>query len=279
MGSTIDPVSLGSERTRSVTTDSFLLTDCRFPPTAVLSPHRHARGIFAVMLEGSFEAALWHRRLECTPATVWTEPAEERHANYIGPLGARVVVVQPDPERMEFFAPVAGLTHVGSVLHDPSIAADARRICAELDVGDALTPVAIESLVLLMIATAARAMPRTPHAPSLPSWLSRARDVVHARFLTGFRLADVADDVGVHPSHLAHEFRRHFRSTVGQYARQLRFQWAVNRIRSTDDTLAHIALAAGYSDQAHLTRHCTRMLGVSPARLRKKPRPENETAM
>jgi AraC family transcriptional regulator len=268
MGSLIDPVSLGSDRTRSMSTNAGLLTECWFAPNAVLEPHRHARSIFAVMLEGSFEAALWHRRLECTPSTVWTEPAEERHANYIGRRGARVLVVQPDPQGMAFFEPFADLTKTGAVQRNPFIAADARRISAEFDLADSHSGVAVESLVLLMMASAARTVPCAPHSPRPPRWLARAREVVHAKFLTGFRLDEIAAETGVHPSSLAHEFRRYFHTTMGQYARRLRLQWAVDRIQSTDEPLAQIALAAGYSDQPHLTRHCRRMLGVSPSQLR-----------
>jgi AraC-like DNA-binding protein len=71
-------------------------------------------------------------------------------------------------------------------------------------------------------------------------------------------------------------FRRRCRSAVGigpkALHRILRFQgflaraqYALARGRRPDeDGLARLAVDAGYADQAHLTRECRRLAGVSP---------------
>jgi AraC family transcriptional regulator len=266
------PVTMGSPRFRTAATSGCTVTDAWFPPGTVLEPHTHDRTIFAVMLDGCFDSAIARRRLDCTPATVWTEPREERHANYIGRAGARVLVVQPDPARSDLFAPFASLTDEVHLLRHAGIAADARRVLAELDIADALTPLAIDSLVLTMMTAASRVRFGRQNRRALPPWLARAQEILHERFRDGVQLADVAAAVGVHPSHLAHAFRRHFRTTVGTYARSLRADWAVERLVRTDDPLAEIALAAGYSDQSHFTRECRRARGVSPGEYRRSRR-------
>jgi AraC family transcriptional regulator len=264
------PVTMGSPRFRTSATSGCTVTDAWFPPGAVLEPHTHERTIFAVMLDGSFDSAIARRRLDCTPATVWTEPREERHANYIGRMGARVLVVQPDPVRSDLFAPFAPLTDEVHLLRHAGIATDARRVLAELDVTDALTPLAIDSLVLTMMTAASRLRFESDrHGRALPPWVARAQEMLHAHFRDGVQLADVATAVGVHPSHLAHAFRRHFRTTVGAYVRSLRLEWAVEQLAQTDTPLAKIAIAAGYSDQSHFTRECRRTRGVSPGELRR----------
>src|SRR5918999_1052466 len=142
------PVTMGSPRFRTAATTGCTVTDAWFPAGAVLEPHTHDRTIFAVMLDGSFDSAIGGRRLDCTPATVWTEPCEERHANYVGRAGARVLVVQPDPERADLFGGFGSLTDEVRLLRHAGIAADARRVRTELDVADPLSPLAIDSLVL-----------------------------------------------------------------------------------------------------------------------------------
>ena len=42
-----------------------------------------------------------------SPGMVLTEPAGERHANHFSERGARVVIMQPDPEREEMLRPFA----------------------------------------------------------------------------------------------------------------------------------------------------------------------------
>ncbi|MDQ3997114.1 MAG: AraC family transcriptional regulator [Gemmatimonadota bacterium] len=266
------PVTMGSPRFRTSATAGCTVTDAWFPPGAVLEPHTHDRTIFAVMLDGSFDSVIARRRLGCTPATVWTEPREERHANYIGRAGARVLVVQPDPARLDLFAPFASLTDEVHLLRHAGIAADARRVLAELDLDDALTPLAIDSLVLTMMTAASRLRLGGERRSVLPPWLARAQEMLHACFRDGVQLADVASAAGVHPSHLAHAFRRHFRTTVGAYARSLRLDWAIEQLSRTDAPLAEIALAAGYSDQSHFTRECRRVRGLSPGEYRRSRR-------
>ncbi len=266
------PVTMGSPRFRTSATTACSVTDAWFPPSTVLEPHTHDRTIFAVMLDGSFDSSIAQRRLDCTPTTVWTEPREERHANYIGRAGAHVLVVQPDPARLDLFDPFARLIDEVHLLRHAGIAADARRVLAELDVADSLSPLAIDSLVLTMMTTASRVEFADPRRRGLPPWLRRAQEMLHANFRDRVQLADVAAAVGVQPSHLAHAFRRHFRTTVGTYVRALRLDWALGQITTTDLSLAEIALAAGYSDQSHFTRECRRLRGMSPggyARMRR----------
>jgi AraC family transcriptional regulator len=263
---------MGSPRFRTAATSGCTVTDAWFPPGEVLEPHTHDRTIFAAMLEGSFDSAIAGRRLDCMPTTVWTEPREERHANYIGCRGAHVLVVQPDPARSDLFAPFASLMDEVNLLRHAGIAADARRVLTELDVADTLTPLAIDSLVMTMLTAASRTRFVRGHERRLPPWLVRAQEILHAHFRDHVQLASVAGAVGVQPSHLAHAFRQHFRTTLGAYVRSLRLDWAIDQLVRTDEPLARIALAAGYSDQSHFTRECRRARGVSPGEYRRARR-------
>jgi AraC family transcriptional regulator len=271
------PVTMGSPRFRELATSGCTVIDAWFPPGAVLEPHTHDRTIFAVMLDGSFDSAIARRRLDCTPATVWTEPREERHANYIGRAGAHVLVVQPDPARVDLFAPFVQLTDEVHLLRHAGIAADARRIFAEMDADDSLTPLAIDALVLTMMTAAARLQRGNGQGRTLAPWLARAQEMLHAHFRDRVHLAEIAAAVGVPPSHFAHAFRRHFRTTVGAYVRSLRLDWALEQITRSGASLAEVALAAGYSDQSHFTRECRRLRGVSPGEYRRVRREERQS--
>jgi AraC-like DNA-binding protein len=66
------------------------------------------------------------------------------------------------------------------------------------------------------------------------------------------------------------QLRRRFLDAVGYgpktLERILRFQRFL-RLATGDADLARLALDAGYADQAHLTRECTRLAGLPPAQL------------
>jgi AraC family transcriptional regulator len=261
------PVTMGSPEFRTIETDGFIVTDAWFPPGAVLARHTHERAIFATMLEGRFDSVIAQRRIECTRASVWVEPTAEPHANFISREGARVIVLQPNPAHAGLFEPFSSYLDVPSGQHHASVTADARRIAAEIASPDALTALAVESLALGMLVSAARVSPGWGTGRP-PQWLLQAQELLHARFRARLTVDEIATDVGVHPSHLAHCFREHFRTTIGAYVRRLRIEWAIERLRESDKPIIEIAVAAGYSDQSHLTRACQRHLGISPAAYR-----------
>jgi AraC-like DNA-binding protein len=67
------------------------------------------------------------------------------------------------------------------------------------------------------------------------------------------------------------QLRRRFEAAVGYgpktLARVLRFQRFLALASSGGRDLARLALSAGYADQAHLTRECRRLAGLTPAEL------------
>jgi AraC-like DNA-binding protein len=74
------------------------------------------------------------------------------------------------------------------------------------------------------------------------------------------------------------QLRRRFHDAVGYgpktLQRVLRFQRFLRLAARRDDDLAALAFAAGYADQAHLTRECRRLAGLPPAALLRAGHPE-----
>ena len=260
---------MGSPRFRRFDAGACCIVDAWFPPHAALQLHTHERSNFATMVEGSFQTRITSHRIDCAAGVTWTEPAEERHANLVGSGGARVLVVQPDPMRDDVFEPFRCLTGTIVRVKHPAIVSGARRILAELRAPDSLTPLVIDSLVLPMMATAVRVGALRHPDRARPAWLLRAQEIIHARFRERLLLNEIAATVDVTPWHLARAFRRHFGMTIGEYARSLRLNWALDRLAKTSIPISAVAVAAGYTDQSHLTRVCTAATGLGPAQYRR----------
>lgn len=77
-------------------------------------------------------------------------------------------------------------------------------------------------------------------------------------------LDTLADIAGVHPTHLLRTFRRYHGATIANYARQRCVEYSGAEIGRARQPLSAIALDAGISDQAHLTRLFKRAFGVTP---------------
>jgi AraC-like DNA-binding protein len=82
-------------------------------------------------------------------------------------------------------------------------------------------------------------------------------------------VSTVAAALDLRPALLARAFRRHQCVSIGSYVRELRVQWAVERLTGSDRPISDIAISAGFADQSHFTRLCVRHTGRTPAHFRR----------
>ena len=265
------PVTMGAREARESELGPVRLTHARFPAGERLGRHTHDRATFAVMLRGSFDLVIGGRRLACPAGTVVTEPAGESHANDIGSLGARVMVTQPDPA-FELPCPCSRLLERIAHFDSPGITALARRLARELSEPDDLTPLEARALALEMLALAGRLEQAETRRRDPPAWLRRVEALIHDRFREPLLVDELAGEAGVHPAHLTRVFRRLLRTSPGQYVRQLRLEWAAERLAAGTEPVSHVALQAGFADQPHFTRAFRRHWGVTPGRYRARHR-------
>jgi AraC-like DNA-binding protein len=148
------------------------------------------------------------------------------------------------------------------------------RLFQEFRLGEFASPLVIEGL-LLEIAAGLACQQRVDPLGRIPIWLKRAREALHAHCHEALRLGTVAGWVGIHPVHLAREFRKHHGCSVGQYVRRLRVESASRKLIESDSPLAAIALEVGFANQAHLCRIFKFVTGISPAQYRAVSRAAN----
>ena len=106
-------------------------------------------------------------------------------------------------------------------------------------------------------------------APAAGSWMGVVRDRIHGDLEVRPTLSELSRLAGLHPSHLARAFRRQTGLTIGQYRRRVQVDRAAGLLARSTRPPAEIALEAGFSDQSHMGRVLKRVLGVTPAALRR----------
>jgi AraC-like DNA-binding protein len=67
---------------------------------------------------------------------------------------------------------------------------------------------------------------------------------------------------------MAAEFRRFYKSTMGEYIRRLRVDFACRQISQRETPLTQIALAAGFSSQSHFCTAFRRVTRMTPTEYR-----------
>lgn len=117
----------------------------------------------------------------------------------------------------------------------------------------------------------ARAPVSTP--PAVPRLADRLRELLDARTVDGVTLREAAELLHAHPTHLVRTFTRAHGLPPHSYLTGRRVELA-RRLLLAGQRPAEAATAAGFFDQAHLSRHFRRFLGVSPARYPGSARPQ-----
>jgi AraC-like DNA-binding protein len=95
------------------------------------------------------------------------------------------------------------------------------------------------------------------------------------------QVRDVATAVRLSPSYFSHAFKESFGQSAKSYIIERRIARAKLLMLTTGDSLAHIALACGFSDQAHFCRTFGGLIGQPPSRWRRsrQERPADRPAL
>jgi AraC family transcriptional regulator len=262
------PVAAGSSRVKTLDVGGFRVTDAIFPPLLTIPSHFHERACLAVVLEGSIDKAFRSSTFVSMPSTILTMPAQERHTDHFERAGAHILVIEPDHNMGDRLQPCAGVLDTVNHFPDGGASALAWRISRELLFPDVVSSLAVDGLVLELLATATRGYPAPRVEKRPPPWLSIVQDLLLERFMEAWQVADLAAEVAVHPVHLSRVFRAHFGIPLGSYVRRLRLDWSAVQLATADVPLSEIALQAGFVDQSHFTRAFKRQTGLTPAKYR-----------
>ena len=107
---------------------------------------------------------------------------------------------------------------------------------------------------------------------SPPRWLLAACELIRDCPEKTPHVRDLAKAVGVHAVHLARAFRMFVGCTPGDFLRARRLELAAAALVKSENSLAEIALASGFSDQAQFTKAFHRVYGITPGAYRQSSR-------
>lgn len=137
--------------------------------------------------------------------------------------------------------------------------------CASTDPVDDLYVETLTLAFLLRLSHLERKPPEPRVRGGLAAYqLRRVTDYLRDRLAEGATLQDLADLAGLSRSYFSSAFRQSTGMSPHQWLLQARISKAKEYLLATDFPVAHIALAVGFSDQAHFTRTFSRVVGASP---------------
>jgi AraC family transcriptional regulator len=244
----------------------FSLAETVYSSGMELAPHCHSNAYLSFVLSGNYQEKYANQSCTCAEGSLRFLPPAELHENeYTSTVRCLLVKIAPPIlDRLRDHATV--LSRPGEV---PGLASSwlANRLFREFRADDDVAPMAIEGVLLEILAESARAI-GAGSGSNAPAWLRRVHEALEDSYLLSPSLAELASIAGVHPVHLSREFRKHYESTIGEYIRKRRIEHASHLLANTGTALSEVALTCGFSDQSHFCAMFKSHTGLTPAKFR-----------
>jgi AraC family transcriptional regulator len=247
---------------RTVVQGDLKLADVRY--TAGAGRHAHERPYFCLIRRGAYTERYSRRTRECRPMTLVYHPSGEQHAVTLHAAVVLSLNVELGPAWLGWMQDAGLPPDQPAECHGGAAAHSAARLFRALHRGaDRLT---IESLTAEIVSPLCSRREATDRR--MPGWLRDAADLVDAEPRRPLALREVAAVAGVHPVYFAAVFRRFHGCSLGDFVRRRRLEAVRRQLANPELTVAHVAAAAGFADQSHLTRAFKRFTGLTPGRYR-----------
>ena len=232
--------------------EGLTLAETVYPAGLVIPPHEHSNAFFCLVLEGHCTQSCDRRTSTGGPLTLTVYPSALAHDNRWHDTGGRALHVEfAQPWLKRLRGRTAVLDRPADYEGGPPVWL-AKRLVAECRQQDDVSPLAVEGLVLELLATCSRSPAEVSHA-NAPRWLGRVLELLRAHFSENLALGQVAAEVGVSADHLARTFRQHHGCTLGEHVRKLRVEASCRRLAGSESPLVQVALDAGYHRPGHFT--------------------------
>jgi len=242
------------------------LTESAYPAGLRMRSHSHEYAYLGIVLSGSYDETIGSRTLHRRTLTAVFHPAGEAHSVAFHEKAVRIFRVQLDFAKHSF-SQLTNKMDRSLDFNGGAIPALALKLRREFLFSDKWSPVAIEGLTLEIAAELGR-MKTRDRCRKPPIWLEKVRERLAANLTQSLSLDTLAAEAGVHPVHIAREFRKHYGVTMGEFLRASRIQFACRRIAASNQSLTEIALAAGFCDHSHFSNTFRRVIGMTPAQYR-----------
>jgi len=250
----------------------FSFTKGSHPANSGLPWHWHETPTICIVVEGAFTEVSAGGNghggaLVCTPSTVKFMPAGERHCDRFDRGPVQGILIEVEPTQLDSLRPHAAVLDDRIHYRGGPVGELGLKLDAELGRTDEAAPLAIEGLMLELLAIASRQKGANGlHRKA--RWLEQTLEVIEAELGGSLGVTGVAASVGVHPVTLARAFRRTFGCTMGDYVRRRRIERSMRQLRESRASLAEIAATNGFADQSHFSNLFRRYMGITPSRYR-----------
>ena len=243
------------------------MTETAYTPNEILPKHYHENPYFCFVLNGNFDESSENKKKRFGRYSILFHPEGDVHSDEFLDSEAGCFNIEINGGFKKEVKEILKNTDIPISLHCTEHSLTLSKIYKEFRNFDDFSPLAIEGLMLEFLAGVFRLASNNNHYQ--PGWLKQVKEIIHERFYGNISVQEIAYLLGIHPVHLAREFHKHYKCSIGFYKRKLRIEYAQKKLCGTDMNIAEISLSSGFSDQSHFTRIFKQFTGQTPAEFRR----------
>ncbi len=166
------------------------VSETLYAPELTIPWHEHEKAGFCFVMEGAYEERFGRRRRDCDRGVLVLHPAGEQHADRHRNATVRLLNVEFDCNRLRAIQDVAAVLHDSLDLRGPEFMRFGLRLEREFRRSDTASDLALEALVLEVLASTARI--GIDVEDQKPIWLRRVIEEIEVRPSAGHTMRSLA---------------------------------------------------------------------------------------
>jgi AraC family transcriptional regulator len=233
--------------------------------------HTHENASFVVVLSGSYLSSADGAAPVCSGPTLIFNPAGTTHRDSFVLANGHFLAVSISDQSLRVAMDWAALPTAATALASGDGLNTALRFVQQYGAPKLASYSTMEAMCweLLSTVSGVSLWPDKERLSPL-SWIGRARELLHDRCSDALQIAEMAQQLGVHPVYFARAFRQAFRCTPGEYRMRCRLREAMALMRNAGVPLSDVALNAGFFDQSHFSTSFREHFGMPPKAYRRR---------
>jgi AraC family transcriptional regulator len=228
------------------------------------SQHTHRQAFFSLLVSGHYSETYGNGVLNYRPFDLGFHPEGTEHSDRTDEAGSIFFLIELEQPWVGRLLEYSAVDDLRPRLCNPQASWLAARLYSAR-AGIGLSPLALEGVVLELLATLA---PCRRNERNAPRWIGSVRDLLNATYACRHTLGSIARILDLHPVYLARTFRKFQGESPAEYLMGVRIRVAMNQLANSELPVSEIALLSGFFDQSHLTRALKQHTGMTPAAFR-----------
>jgi AraC family transcriptional regulator len=220
--------------------------------------HAHTEPHFMFIAAGRFATAAGSGR-----SPLIYNPPNTVHRDHFESRSGRFFAISAEPSALAG-GEMTGVARRVERIEEHVIVIRLMRECASWDHD---SPTIAESLCLALFSGLDRR-----RIDAAPRWLTTAAAMLCEQGEEPVTIGELSRHLGVHRTHLTRTFLRVHGCTPAEFSRLHRLRRAADLLSTTRAPIVEIALASGFTDQSHFTKHFRRTWSITPGQFRRLAR-------